>query len=102
MAKSKQEIEVKEAVETSATTPALPSLGDIVLYHKQVQNHLGDKLQTFAAIVIGYPDKASNLQAKDMGLTLQIFTAQKGGGNEVRDAVLFSTNPTNGRWSFRK
>lgn len=79
----------------------LPKLGDIVYFYKNIQTQTGNKVEEFAAMVIGYPRQGTNFQKKDMALDLKVFTCRDGGSDEVKHGVVYSETKTAQRWSYK-
>jgi hypothetical protein len=97
----KEEIEAVEVAPTEKSEYALPVLGDVVHYYKQVQTQTGKKIEKFAAIVIGFPGPGTNFQKKDMAVDLKVLTSNNGGSDEVKHGVMHSEAQIAGRWCFK-
>lgn len=101
MAKTPKEAE-KEVEVVKPRGPEGVAMGEIVIYHKEVQTNNGNKLLPFPALVLQSADVASNFQPQDGAMDLKVFTCVRGGNDEVKHGVMYSPEPKHGRWSWRK
>lgn len=92
----------KEEKEPKDKSIAGLAIGRIVHYHKVVQTATGEKMKTFAALVLDLADPVSNFRPQDGACDLKIFTSNRGGTDEVRQGVMYSEKPTANRWSWPK
>ena len=81
--------------------PAGIKKGALVFFHRAKNMGYKVEMECWPAIIIGFPDKASNFQEVDGAVNLKVFTEY---GDEVRKGVMFAHHPEKreGRWTFEE
>lgn len=96
-----KEVKSMMNLEEKPQEPRKPKLGECVYYYKNIQTNNGVTIEKYAAIVTSFPTGISNFQEKDMAVDLHIFPVKAGAGIEHKFGVMFASERTPGRWSFR-